>query len=71
MQFLKFVKFVLPAIIVFVAFVLTSPVSYGTIEYGKKEKKPCTTCHIKVGEKELNDAGKYYEKKKTLEGYTK
>jgi hypothetical protein len=68
---MQIVKFVLPAIIVFVAFVLTSAVSYGTAEYTKKEKKPCTTCHVKVGDKELNDAGRYYEKKKTLDGYTK
>jgi hypothetical protein len=34
----------------------------------KKESKPCTTCHVKQGSKELNATGKYYKEKKTLEG---
>jgi cytochrome c551/c552 len=34
----------------------------------KKEKKPCVTCHITAKSKELNDVGKYYKEKKTLEG---
>ncbi len=39
-------------------------------EYAKKEKKACTFCHVKMGSKELNDAGKYYkEHNHSLEGY--
>jgi len=39
-------------------------------EYAKKESKPCTFCHLKMGSKELNDAGKYYkEHNHSLEGY--
>ena len=44
-------------------------------EYAKKEGKPCTFCHVKMGSpevmaKELNDAGKYYkEHDHSLEGY--
>ncbi|MCS6817283.1 MAG: hypothetical protein N0A16_05950 [Blastocatellia bacterium] len=43
-------------------------------EYTKKEKKPCTYCHTSknpkdYSDKDLNDAGKYYKEKKTLEGY--
>jgi hypothetical protein len=39
-------------------------------EYSKKEGKPCTFCHVKMGSKELNDAGKYYkEHNHSLEGY--
>jgi cytochrome c553 len=39
-------------------------------EYAKKEKKSCTFCHVKMGSKELNDAGKYYkEHNHSLEGY--
>jgi hypothetical protein len=30
-------------------------------EYAKKEGKACTFCHVKLGSKELNDAGKYYK----------
>ena len=35
-------------------------------EYTKKEKKPCTTCHVKSGVKDLNAVGKCYEEKKSL-----
>jgi spore maturation protein CgeB len=39
-------------------------------EYAKKEGKPCTFCHVKLGSKELNDAGKYYKAHDhSLEGY--
>ena len=38
-------------------------------EFAKKEKKACTFCHARAGSKELNDAGKYYKAKGTLEGY--
>ncbi len=43
-------------------------------EYAKKEKKACTYCHTSknpkdYSDKDLNEAGKYYKEKKTLEGY--
>ena len=39
-------------------------------EYSKKEGKNCVFCHVKMGSKELNDAGKYYkEHNHSLEGY--
>ena len=39
-------------------------------EYSKKEGKNCAFCHVKMGSKELNDAGKYYkEHNHSLEGY--
>ena len=39
-------------------------------EYAKKEGKPCTFCHVKMGSKDLNDAGKYYkEHDHSLKGY--
>ncbi|MCC7156337.1 MAG: hypothetical protein IT161_17295 [Bryobacterales bacterium] len=51
------------------AFLLTSTgVVFGKPEYSKKEKKPCVTCHVTAKSKELNDVGKYYHEKKTLEG---
>ncbi len=49
--------------------VLSTSLSYGKAEYTKKEKKPCAYCHVTATSKELNDAGKYYKEKKTLEGY--
>jgi cytochrome c553 len=36
------------------------------VEYSKKEKTPCTTCHTKNGAKELNDKGNYYKEHKAL-----
>jgi len=39
-------------------------------EYAKKEGKSCTFCHVKMGSKDLNDAGKYYkDHNHSLEGY--
>jgi spore maturation protein CgeB len=39
-------------------------------EYAKKEGKPCTFCHVKMGSKDLTDAGKYYkEHDHSLKGY--
>lgn len=33
----------------------------GKAEYAKKEKKPCTSCHVKAGTKELNNVGQCYK----------
>jgi hypothetical protein len=42
----------------------------GKPEYAKKESKACIFCHVKLGSKELNDAGKYYkEHDHSLKGY--
>ena len=41
-------------------------VSLGKVEYTKKEGKPCITCHVKNGTKELNDVGKCCEKNGSL-----
>ncbi len=43
--------------------------SRATVEYAKKEKTKCTTCHVKQGAKELNATGRYYAQHKTLAGY--
>jgi len=43
--------------------------SMATKDIAAKEKKGCVTCHVKLGDKELNDTGKYYKEHKTLEGY--
>jgi hypothetical protein len=64
---MRILKFVIPALAFAAALVTSAVVSYGTVEMGKKEKKPCTSCHTKTGSKELNEAGKYYKQNKTLE----
>lgn len=45
---------------------LASISSFGTMEIAKKEKAACTTCHVKLGSKELNAVGKCYAKAKSL-----
>ena len=45
------------------------PFAVGTPEYTNKEKKQCVYCHTAVGKPDLNDAGKYYKARHTLEGY--
>lgn len=41
----------------------------GTPEIAEKEEKSCLVCHTAVGPADLNDQGKYYKDKGTLEGY--
>jgi cytochrome c551/c552 len=53
------------------ALLATSGLSFATKELAAKEKKGCPTCHVKAGQKDLNDVGKYYKEKKTLEGAPK
>jgi hypothetical protein len=49
-----------------VAISLSSLSSFGNMEIARKEKAACTTCHVKMGQKELNAVGKCYAKKKDL-----
>lgn len=63
-------KKLLPVFGLLVAMVmLIAPFAVGTPEMAKKENKTCTFCHTAMGKPDLNDAGKYYKEKKTLEGY--
>jgi len=64
-------KFAVPLFVFAGGLVLTTTLSFGKIEYTKKEKKPCAHCHVTATSKELNDAGKFYKEKKTLDGYKK
>jgi hypothetical protein len=64
-------KFALPAVILLGGLLAGTTATYGKAEYTKKEKKACTVCHTKASSKELNEAGKYYQEHKTLEGYKK
>jgi hypothetical protein len=46
------------------------PLAIARPEYAKKEGKTCVFCHVKIGSKELTDAGKYYkDHNHSLEGY--
>jgi hypothetical protein len=67
----KLIRLALPAAVFAVVVVMSGGAAFATMELSKKEKKPCTVCHTKVGAKDLNDVGKYYKEKKTLEGAPK
>jgi len=68
-------KLILPAAIVLAGFLVCSTASYGKPEYTKATKKQCVYCHAKVStdkpemNKNLTDAGKYYQEHKSLDGY--
>ncbi len=49
--------------------VVATPKGEAKPDYAKKEKKACGYCHTTPKGPALNDAGKYYKEKKTLEGY--
>ena len=70
---MKALRLLLPAATLLAVFVATN--AFATVEMGKKEKKPCVTCHEKgKATKEnplLNAVGKHYKEKKTLEGAPK
>ena len=63
---MKKIPAILSALALAIGLLTTASVSFGKPEYTKKEKKGCTTCHVKVKDKDLNDVGKCYEKKKDL-----
>ena len=68
---MKTLKFAVPALILCASVLLNSTTSFAKVEYTKKEKTPCVTCHVTAKSKELNEKGKYYGEKKTLEGAPK
>ncbi|QOY91008.1 hypothetical protein [Paludibaculum fermentans] len=73
---MKAIRLILPAATLVAAFLATSGISFATKEMAGKEKKPCVTCHEKgkAPTKEaplLNEVGKFYKEKKTLEGAPK
>ena len=63
---MKISKFAIPGLIVGAGLILNTTASWAKPEYTKKEKKPCITCHVKAGSKDLNDDGKYYGEHKKL-----
>ena len=64
---MRLLKYAVPVSVLLIGMFVCSSVSFGKPEYTKKEKRGCVVCHVKAASKELNDAGKCYAKKKTLE----
>jgi len=60
-------KLMIPAAILMAGFLISTSPTYGTAEYGKKEKKACTYCHGKMVSdkaemnKNLNTTGNCYK----------
>jgi len=72
MRFIKILVTVIITTLIGLLMLASEPVAKQ--EYAKKEKKACTYCHTSknpkdYSDKDLNEAGKYYKEKKTLEGY--
>lgn len=65
---MKFLRLLLPAAALIGLLFATGSASFANKDMAKKEKKPCTTCHVKGDMKKLNDVGKFYKEKKTLDG---
>jgi hypothetical protein len=59
-------RFVIPGAVLGIAFLFSSTTSFAKPEFTKKEKKPCTTCHVSAKSKDLNDTGKCYQKSNSL-----
>jgi hypothetical protein len=67
---MKLLKFSIPVLVIGLGFSFSAATSFAKVEYSKKEKKSCTFCHVKMGSKDLNEAGKYYkEHNHSLEGF--
>ena len=68
---MKTLQVIAPVFVLVAGLMINSAPTQAKPEYSKKEKTPCTTCHVKNGVKDLNDAGKFYKEKKTLQGAPK
>lgn len=64
-------KYILPAAIAVAGFVVGTPSSNAKPADAAKTKQKCAFCHVdaKAKPKELTAAGKYYQEKKTLDGF--
>ncbi len=64
---MKILKIALPSLVLTAGFFAASFQSYATPAISKKENNAkCTTCHVQMGKKDLNDTGKCYKTSKDL-----
>jgi ABC-type molybdate transport system substrate-binding protein len=64
---MRLLRVLIPAGLLVSILLLTTTLSVAKPEYTKKEKKGCTVCHVAAAKKDLNDVGKCYETKKSLD----
>ena len=64
---MKITTFILPVFLTAAGLMLTVTPSAAKPEFSKKEKKGCATCHVTAKSKDLNDTGKCYKDKKSLD----
>lgn len=64
-------KYVVPSAVLIAGVAFFSISSYAKPDYMKTTKKNCAYCHVdaKKTPKDLTDAGKYFQKNKSLDGY--
>jgi hypothetical protein len=66
---MRIARVLIPVLALVVGLLFSSSAVFAKKEYTAKEKKPCGHCHVSKAPKDgkdLTDAGKYYEKNKTL-----
>ncbi|MBL8211708.1 MAG: hypothetical protein JNK87_13395 [Bryobacterales bacterium] len=68
---MKMIPVLMSGAVLLLGLLLSSNVGFSKPEYTKKEKKACTSCHVGMGKKELNDTGKCYGEKKDLKACSK
>jgi len=64
---MKMPRLAFPALFMIGGLLLTIVPVFAKPDYAKKEKKGCTTCHTSMKSKDLNDVGKCYGEKKSLD----
>lgn len=62
-------RVLIPLLVLGLGVLALSGGAYAKPEFTKREKKACVYCHVAPKTGELNDAGKYYQTKRTLKGY--
>jgi hypothetical protein len=63
---MKVLKYLAPSLVLAGGLLFNTMTSFARPEYSKKEKVGCAKCHVKVGSKELNGTGKYYQEHKAM-----
>lgn len=57
------------ALFIFPCLIVSASLQFSKPADAKKTDKPCLYCHVEYGTKNLTEAGKYYKKNSTLDGY--